>query len=59
MATPIGTPKTEAILKPAKIHETRPARLSRGAIVLAKVMINEMIEPAVVAVMTLEMTINR
>jgi hypothetical protein len=47
------------MLKPAKIQETKLARLFLGAMVLANVITNEMIDPAVVAVMIRETTINR
>lgn len=41
MAVPIGTPMTEAILKPAANQEIKMARLLRGAITLQMAILSD------------------
>lgn len=53
---PKGTPKTEAILKPEKIHEISQTRFWTGATRLPKVSANEIRTPETSAVKILEKT---
>ena len=59
MAVPIGTPMMVAMLKPAKTKATNRARLSMGAMIVTKTMINDRIGPATAAVMIRETNIQK